>query len=85
MCFGAFSTLHKIIGIPAEPRALVIPTSFQLPSMAKAVPVGIGVANPDECCLGRPRGVGIVVSTVCTHHDEKNMAVDRAKNKRMHG
>jgi hypothetical protein len=38
--------------------------------MARAIPVGVGVVNPDVCRLGRRRGVGIGVSTVCTHHYE---------------
>jgi hypothetical protein len=38
--------------------------------MARAIPAGVGVVNAKVSRLGRRRGVGVGVSSVCAHHDE---------------
>jgi hypothetical protein len=38
--------------------------------MTKAIPVGVGIVNPNVSRLGRRRGVDIDVSAVCTHNDK---------------
>jgi hypothetical protein len=63
-------TVHRLRGVPARPRAMVIPRAVNFLSMTRAMPIGVGVINPDVCRLGRRRGVGIGVSTVYTHHYE---------------
>jgi hypothetical protein len=35
-----------------------------------AIPVGVGIVNPNVCRLGRRRGVGVGVGAVCARHDE---------------
>jgi hypothetical protein len=37
--------------------------------MARAIPVDLGIVNPNGCWLGSRQGVGIGISAVSAHHD----------------